>query len=325
VKRDVVKFRCCSVKDCDRLVGSHGALGMCPAHYKRAKAGADLHSPWVVHTPKMSAYCSVLDCEHSNVARGLCGMHWNRLKRFGSTAAPLSGGRVRWGDPIERLWKLIDKDGPLPPEHPELGPCWIWTGLKGSAKRGAYGQVFWEGKQQPAARVVYRLCVGSIPPRYQVDHLCRVHLCVSPAHLEAVTQAENIRRGRSLSTVHALRTSCPKGHPYDEANTYRDAKGGRRCRACSRDRMRLIYMPPELIAATAARSALFGNQCWICRTVATARDHVKPISKGGPNLLANVRPICGPCNSAKHDLWFGVEHLEDLRLEVLRRRGKAAA
>jgi hypothetical protein len=31
-----------------------------------------------------------------------------------------------------------------------------------------------------------------------------------------------------------LRTHCPAGHPYDEANTYVDKKGRRSCRACTR-------------------------------------------------------------------------------------------
>jgi hypothetical protein len=35
---------------------------------------------------------------------------------------------------------------------------------------------------------------GPIPEGYQVDHLCRVRTCVSPAHLEAVTQQENLLR-----------------------------------------------------------------------------------------------------------------------------------
>lgn len=35
-----------------------------------------------------------------------------------------------------------------------------------------------------------------------------------------------------------LKTRCPKGHRYDERNTYRRPDGGRGCRLCRRDACR---------------------------------------------------------------------------------------
>ena len=32
-------------------------------------------------------------------------------------------------------------------------------------------------------------------------------------------------------------------------------------------------------------------------------DHVKPLSKGGAHMLANLRPACGHCNRRKRDRW----------------------
>ena len=33
-------------------------------------------------------------------------------------------------------------------------------------------------------------------------------------------------------------------------------------------------------------------------------DHVVPISKGGTSWLHNIQPLCGPCNSSKHDKYI---------------------
>jgi hypothetical protein len=55
--------------------------------------------------------------------------------------------------------------------------------------------------------------------------------------------ADMAAKGRS---EHGQRTHCPHGHPYDAANTYIDKRGGRHCRACSREYMRRkLQISPE--------------------------------------------------------------------------------
>jgi hypothetical protein len=88
--------------------------------------------------------------------------------------------------------------------------------------------MYFEGRPLAAYRVAYILLVGPIPEGLQLDHLCRVASCVNPAHLEPVTQQENIRR--QLAAI----THCPKGHEYTPENTGHDRHGGRYCRICSR-------------------------------------------------------------------------------------------
>lgn len=56
---------------------------------------------------------------------------------------------------------------------------WIWTGWHNDA---GYGYVRHEGRDQPARRVVYVLLVGPVADVLDMDHLCRVTLCVNPAH-----------------------------------------------------------------------------------------------------------------------------------------------
>lgn len=55
----------------------------------------------------------------------------------------------------------------------------------------------------------------------------------------------------------ALRTHCPHGHLYDEANTYYGDKGERICRACNKVRVRSIYAAetPEQRAIRTAKMA----------------------------------------------------------------------
>lgn len=53
----------------------------------------------------------------------------------------------------------------------------------------------------------------------------------------------------------------------------------------------------------AAKVAYWGGKCWVCNAGYEAIDHVKPLNKGGPHMLANLRPICTQCNTRKLDKW----------------------
>jgi 5-methylcytosine-specific restriction endonuclease McrA len=52
------------------------------------------------------------------------------------------------------------------------------------------------------------------------------------------------------------------------------------------------------------RKSLWGGKCWLnlngCASVAGSIDHVIPLSKGGTNWPANLRPACRSCNSKKN-------------------------
>lgn len=87
------------------------------------------------------------------------------------------------------------------------------------------------------------------------------------------------------------------------------AKNVDRYRDYTRERRRRIGVPKGhgVVGVTRAqikaRWDYYGGRCWMCGAPATQTDHVKPVAKGGPNLAANMRPACGPCNGAKSDRW----------------------
>lgn len=128
------------------------------------------------------------------------------------------------------FWTKVDKHGPVPPERPDLGPCWLW---RGSLTTDGYGHIGW----RKAHRLTYTAANGPIAAGMQLDHLCRVRHCVNPAHLEQVTNRTNGLRGRSFAALNAAKTHCAQGHPFTPENTRWQRNPGqlrRVCRTCER-------------------------------------------------------------------------------------------
>ena len=118
----------------------------------------------------------------------------------------------------DRFWPKVRK----------TSTCWVWTASQ--AGKG-YG-VFWDGVRQVYAhRFAFESVHGTIEPRLQIDHLCRVHNCVNPEHLEVVTNRENVLRGQHPSMVIHRAQRCARGHPYTTENVS-NRTNDRHCRIC---------------------------------------------------------------------------------------------
>ena len=105
--------------------------------------------------------------------------------------------------------------------------CWLW---KGHINNSGYGR--YNGKDFPDTYVhrgFFYLENGYLPKSPNiVGHLCEVRNCVNPKHLTNQTQSDNVRQYKNRIK------SCPKGHEYDEKNTYLRKNGSRKCRECNR-------------------------------------------------------------------------------------------
>ncbi|WP_280421159.1 HNH endonuclease signature motif containing protein [Nocardia carnea] len=117
----------------------------------------------------------------------------------------------------------VDKSGP--------GGHWMWTGTRMGKAPHQYG-AFRSGTRADdpkyaAHRWLWEQLRGPIPEGQQLDHRCRVKLCVNPDHLEPVTPDENHRRKR-LSVCRSGRHELTR-----REDALWDTKGRRRgCRHC---------------------------------------------------------------------------------------------
>ena len=126
----------------------------------------------------------------------------------------------------------------------DANSCWIWTGCqRGGRPDDRYshfdgfvigpgaegGEYYYCGHTYSYARFV-----GPIPEGYDIDHICKTHLCVNPTHLRPLTHNENV-------AVRRKKTHCKNGHEFTPENTrvyvYSNKRAAVRiCKTCARVR-----------------------------------------------------------------------------------------
>jgi len=294
----------CTIAGCER---PHNARGWCLPHYKRWQRYGDPEGSVQRHDP----VCVIHGCDRPKVAHGWCAMHYQRWQRYGDAEKMKRERRVCVIDGCERL---------------RLGRGWCsmhYTRWKrhGSPTARIKGEVVDGcricpgcGLDKPTASYPYATgrCRACRRSQERVQRLSVVGVQLPAVHCIICTTSFIPRTNSSF----CCSDDCSKvrkaaldgyygaiGHNPEPKRQY----AGRRRAAKRGSAVRKITK-----ANLASRMAYFGNRCWMCRGPFEAIDHVKPIAKGGPHILANLRPACNRCNSAKSAEWAGMATVQKL-------------
>lgn len=173
--------------------------------------------------------CTVDGCARTEECRGMCGRHYNNLRKYGHAVA------VRdWplGMRIEAIGWDVTAEG-----------CWEWRGSRNYYGYGTFSAHRLGHVKSRAHRVVYEHIVGPIPEGKVLLHSCDNPPCVNPEHLRPGTRPENsadmVAKDRRLEWEQRG-MHCRNGHDLTRSGATRvikhGAKGERICVTCDRIR-----------------------------------------------------------------------------------------
>lgn len=132
--------------------------------------------------------CAVYNCERPAWAASLCGRHYHRRRRYGTTTIwlPLATDAV-----VENI------------DFAAEGGHHIWRGTRTPRGYGTLGS-------RRAHRLVWELTRGPIPDGLWVLHHCDVTSCVNPEHLYIGDHAQNVADARARNRYRAPAKRNPR-------------------------------------------------------------------------------------------------------------------
>lgn len=150
---------------------------------------------------RITRLCEIDDCDHPYLAKGMCRMHYERVRRNNTT------------DDLAKRNRTIEQSVA---SHTEwVGECLVWTG---DISDQGYGIITRRGRPLRAHREVFRLAFPELKPEQYVDHKCHNRACVNMKHLRVASPKQNNenRRGANKNSATGVRgvSALPRGGGY---------------------------------------------------------------------------------------------------------------
>lgn len=241
--------------------------GWCQLHYNRVRKHGKPEGR--AYTRNRDLPCSVEGCDSRRAGRDLCSLHYQRWKRHGH----LNLVRVRQQCVVEG--------------------CSAFRVARGWCSKHV---TRWRRYGSPTARMAGEIVDGK-------------RICAACGEDKPLSEYYRGRPGRCApcrSEYHATPVRRARRRAWAEQNVEYVREYARRHAAQRRLLVGSAAAIPFTAEQLSLRMAYFGNKCWMCGGAFDHIDHVKPLSRGGPHMLSNLRPACGSCNRSKSAKWEGV-------------------
>lgn len=102
----------------------------------------------------------------------------------------------------------------------------------------------------------------------------------------------------SIQVWNRYKTSCPKGHPYDEENTYVKSDGSRGCKTCMYDSATRSGLKSRYGITVSDKARMLQNQHSRCAICTTEFNPPSSAHVDHDHTTGEVRGLlCGKCNT----------------------------